>query len=172
MKQDTPFSRRSFIKKGMLLSAVPFAAVNLFTKTINQHTMTEALDPLKPELVKEFVANSHGNLDRVKELLAESPGLLNCSWDWGNGDFETGMNAAGHVGRRDIAEFLLAKGARMDIFCAAMLGRMDIVKSILDLNPDLKLSKGPHGLALLHHAEKGGEQAKEVLAYLKTIGAS
>ena len=60
----------------------------------------------------------------------------------------------------------------MNIFCAAMLGRMDIVKPTLDAYPNLKSSKGPHGLALIHHAEKGGENAKEVLAYLKEIGAA
>jgi len=164
-------SRRLFLKtSGMFLGGMPLGW-NLFLKSFNSKIMT-AVEPLKPELVKEFVANAHGNLDKVKELLEQAPGLLNSAWDWGNGDFETGLNAAGHVGRSDIAEFLLSKGARMDLFCATMLGRMDIVKPILDFKPDLKSSKGPHGLALLHHAEKGGEKAREVLEYLKAIGAS
>ena len=53
-----------------------------------------------------------------------------------------------------------------------MLGELDIVKATLIKFPHLKDSKGPHGLKLLYHAEKGGEQAKAVLAYLKEIGAS
>ena len=127
---------------------------------------------LSPELVKEFVGKSHGDLARVKELYVQEPSLLNASWDWGGGDFETGLEAAGHVGNREIALFLLEKGARMNVFCAAMLGRLDIVKAVLTAFPELKNSKGPHGLMLKHHAMKGGEQAKEVLAYLEKVGAS
>jgi hypothetical protein len=121
--------------------------------------------------VQEFVRVAHSNITKVKELLDKQPNLLNAAWDWGNGDYETGMNAAGHMGNVEIAEFLLSKGARMDIFCAAMLGKLDIVKPILDAYPNLKTSKGPHGLKLLHHADKGGANAKNVLEYLKGIGA-
>lgn len=127
---------------------------------------------LAPELVKEFVGKSHSDLARVKELLALEPGLLNAMWDWGGGDFESGLEAAGHVGNREIAEFLLSKGARMNVFCAAMLGELDVVKSILGRWPDLKKSKGPHGLQLVHHAKKGGERARPVLDYLESIGAN
>lgn len=127
--------------------------------------------PLAKELVKEFVIKCHSDLNRVKELLSQQPGLLNCSWDWGGGDFETGLEGAGHVGNKEIAQFLLGSGARMNIFCAAMLGRIDIVRSILIAYPDLKTSKGPHGLQLLHHAKKGGSEANEVLHYLESIGA-
>ena len=127
--------------------------------------------PLDKELVKEFVGKSHSDLNRVKELFSQQPGLLNCSWDWGGGDFETGLEAAGHVGNKEIAQFLLDRGARMNIFCAAMLGQIEIVKSVLTAFPGLKTSKGPHGLQLLHHAKKGGDGAKEVLQYLESIEA-
>lgn len=129
-------------------------------------------DPLDKELVKEWVGKCHGDFNRIKELYAQHPGLLNASWDWGGGDFESGLEAAGHVGNRDIAQFLLDNGARMNIFCAAMLGKTELVKATLNAFPNLKSSKGPHGLQLLHHARKGGEQAKEVLDYLTSIGAS
>ena len=128
-------------------------------------------DPLEKELVKEFVIKGHGDLNRVKELLEKEPGLLNASWDWGGGDFETALEGAGHVGNKEIANFLLQMGARMNIFCAAMLGRLDIVKGYLALYPELKFSKGPHGLQLLHHAKKGGDEALPVLEYLQSIGA-
>jgi hypothetical protein len=59
----------------------------------------------------------------------------------------------------------------MNIFCAAILGRLDVVKAILSVYPELKTSKGPHGLQLLHHAAKGGAEAARVLEYLKSIGA-
>lgn len=128
-------------------------------------------DPLPAELVKEWVGKAHGDLNRVKELFAQEPRLLNAAWDWGGGDFETALEAAGHVGNREIAAFLLANGARMNVFCAAMLGELKIVKAILKAFPDLKKSAGPHGLKLKHHAQKGGEQAKSVLKYLESIGA-
>lgn len=127
--------------------------------------------PLDKELVKEFVGKSHSDLNRVKELFTQQPGLLNCSYDWGGGDFESGLEAAGHVGNKEIAQFLLDNGARMNLFCAAMLGKIEIVKSILTAFPNLKTSKGPHGLQLLHHAKKGGDGAKEVLQYLESIGS-
>ncbi|HYF30944.1 MAG TPA: hypothetical protein VD993_07480 [Chitinophagaceae bacterium] len=129
-------------------------------------------DPIDKEMVKEWVSKSHADLARVKELFALQPGLLNASWDWGGGDFETGLEAAGHMGNREIAQFLLDNGARMNIFCAAMLGKIEIVKATLTAFPQLKTSKGPHGLQLLHHARKGGDQAKEVLDYLQSIGAA
>ena len=129
-------------------------------------------DPLPAELVKEFVVAGHGNIQKVKDMLAQQPGLLNVAWDWGGGDFESAIEGAGHVGNREIAEYLLAQGARTTIFQAAMLGKIDIVKATLTTFPNLKTSKGPHGLMLIHHATKGGEQAKEVLDYLKQIGAS
>lgn len=128
-------------------------------------------DPLPGELVKEWVRKAHSDFSRVQELFVQEPQLLNASWDWGGGDFETALEAAGHVGNREIAEFLLAKGARMNIFCAAMLGRLDIVKAVLQAYPELKHSAGPHGLKLIHHANKGGDAAKKVLKYLQKIGA-
>jgi hypothetical protein len=128
--------------------------------------------PIAGEIVKEFVIAGHGKLDRVKEMLAERPGLLNAVWDWGGGDYESAIEGAGHVGNREIAEYLLALGARLNVFAAAMLGRIDIVKPTLAAFPELKTSKGPHGLMLIHHATKGGDQAKEVLEYLKEIGAT
>ena len=123
-------------------------------------------------LVKDYVTKAHFDLPGLTALLQQQPALLNASWDWGGGDFESAMEAAGHMGRKDIAAFLLSNGARMNIFCAAMLGKLDIVKSILDAYPGLKSSKGPHGLQLLHHARQGGEDAKAVLQYLESIGAS
>src|SRR5207302_9357168 len=68
--------------------------------------------PIEPELVNEFVLKAHGDLGIVKQLLQEEPELVNAAWDWGGGDWETGLGAASHVGRRDIAEHLRAHGAR------------------------------------------------------------
>lgn len=128
-------------------------------------------DPLPDELVKEWVTKAHSDPARIKELFTQEPRLLNAAWDWGGGDFETALEASGHVGNREIAEFLLANGARMNVFCAAMLGELKLVKATLKAFPELKKSGGPHGLKLKHHALKGGERAKPVLKYLESIGA-
>ena len=124
---------------------------------------------LDPDLVEEFVGKAHGDLDRVEELLRETPALVNASWDWGGGDWETGLGAAAHMGRRDIALSLLAAGARLDVFAAAMLGELPTVKAILAAFPGLRGAKGPHGIPLLAHAEKGGEQAAAVVDYLRSL---
>jgi hypothetical protein len=124
---------------------------------------------LTPSLVQEFIGKAHGDLDRVKELLAQEPGLIHAAWDWGGGDFETGLGAASHMGRKDIAEFLLENGARLDLFAATMLGKLEIVKAALTAYPDAIKIPGPHGIPLIAHAQAGGENAREVLEYLRSI---
>ena len=78
--------------------------------------------------------------DAVRVALAEDQTIANASWDWGEGDWETGLGAAAHMGRRDIAELLLAHGARMDIFAAAMLDEVDVVRALLPLQGN---ARGP-----------------------------
>lgn len=124
---------------------------------------------LDPKLVEEFVGVSHGNFERVKELLAQEPALINATWDWGGGDFETALGAASHMGNKAIANFLLEHGARIDIFAAAMLGKLEIVKAALSIYPDAIDIPGPHGIPLTDHAEAGGEEAKAVLDYLNSL---
>jgi hypothetical protein len=119
--------------------------------------------------VKRFVIAGHGNLDAVKEMLAEEPGLINATHDWGKGDFETALGGASHMGRRDIAEFLLEHHARMDIFAATMLGKLDIVKAAVAAFPNIVQCPGPHKIPLIVHAQKGGEQAKAVLEFLQPL---
>ncbi len=127
--------------------------------------------PINIDIVKEFVGVSHGKFDRVKEMLENDHLLLHVSYDWGGGDYESGIEAAGHVGNTDIANYLLSKGARYNIYLASMLGHLDTVKNVLAFNPGLLNSKGPHGFTMLHHANKGGESAKPVVDYLASLGA-
>jgi len=124
---------------------------------------------IESTLVHEFVAKAHGDLDRVKEMLAQEPALVNATWDWGGGDFETALGAAAHTGRKDIANFLLENGARLDIFTAAMLGKLEIIKAALSAYPDAIKTPGPHGIPLITHAQAGGDDAKEVLEYLESL---
>ncbi len=49
---------------------------------------------LASEEVQEFVGVCHGDFERVKVLLGEEKRLVNAAWDWGGGDWETGLGAA------------------------------------------------------------------------------
>jgi hypothetical protein len=120
-------------------------------------------------LVQDFVIYAHSELDMVRKLLYREPALLNATMDWGGGDWETGLGGASHMGRHDIVALLLERGARIDIFCAAMMGQLDAVKSFLALQPHLIDAKGPHGLTLHFHAQVGGNESAHVLDYLQSI---
>ena len=123
--------------------------------------------PIDSELVSEFVLKAHGDLGFVKQAVEREPAIVNAAWDWGGGDWETGLGAASHVGRRDIAEYLLERGAHMDVFAAAMLGEVGIVRALLEAQPDLRDARGPHGISLRAHAEAGGDAARGVLDLLQ-----
>ena len=126
--------------------------------------------PQLPKLmVQDFVIYAHSDLEMVKKLYEKQPALLNATMDWGGGDWETALGGASHMGRRDIVAFLLEKGARIDIFCAAMLGQLDAVKAFLALQPRLIDAKGPHGFTLHFHAQVGGKAAEGVLDHLQSV---
>lgn len=120
-------------------------------------------------LVQDFVIFAHSDLEMTKKLLEREPALLNASMDWGAGDWETGLGGASHMGRRDIVGLLLERGARIDIFCAAMFGLLDAVRAFLTLQPALIDARGPHGFNLHFHAQVGGAEAANVLDYLQSV---
>jgi len=126
--------------------------------------------PLDKELVREFVIVAHKDLDKVKSMLQETPDLLNASLNLKEWDWEDAVGAAGHMGFRDMALYLLEQGARPTICVAAMLGNLDVVKTFITAFPQMKNSVGPHNISLLSHAQAGGEQAKPVVEYLGSIG--
>ncbi len=124
---------------------------------------------LNRQLVQDFIIFAHSDLKMVKQLLEKEPALLNASMDWGAGDWETALGGASHMGRRDIVEYLLEKGARSDLFCSTMLGQLEVVKTLLTMQPKLIDARGPHGFTLHFHAQVGGKQSEPVLNYLQSI---
>lgn len=126
-------------------------------------------EPLNIELVREFIIASHGDFEEVKKLVLKEPALIHSVMNWGHDDWESGIGAAAHTGNRKIAEWLLERGARMDIFTAAMLGELRIVKAIIGSQPNVINATGPHGIPLIRHAQMGGEQALPVYEYLVTL---
>ena len=129
----------------------------------------DARPAVSPDLVRAFVANAHGDLNQVQELLTQEPTLINAAWDWGGGDWETALGAAAHMGRKDIARYLLDQGARLDVFAAAMLGELAIIQAVLQAFPQAIDVPGPHGIPLSAHAKAGGEDAAAVAEFLETF---
>lgn len=121
------------------------------------------------QMAQDFVIYAHSDIEMVKRLLDKEPALLNASIDWGGGDWESALGGASHMGNREIAMLLLERGARPDLFCAAMLGQLDTVKAMLALQPKLIDAKGPHGFSLHFHAQVGGEASRAVLDHLQGI---
>lgn len=127
----------------------------------------------KPQLnrtqLADFVIYAHSDLDMTKKLLDKEPMLINGLMDWGAGDWESGLGGASHMGRHDIVEFLLERGARIDIFCATMMGQLEAVKALLTMQPKLIDSRGPHGFTLHFHAQLAGKNADKMVAYLQSV---
>ena len=152
-------NRRLVLKAGAVLAATP-----LFAQKIPDRG-----PQLESEMVKEFVGAAHGDLEKTKKMLEAQPALVNATWDWGGGDWETALGGASHMGNQPIAEYLLSKGARMDVFCATMMGKTEIVKAFLADDPKVVDLKGPHGISLLRHARAGKQEA--IVAMLVERGA-
>lgn len=120
--------------------------------------------------VQALVGVSHRDLAQVRRLVEAQPSLARASWDWGFGDWETGLGAAAHTGGREIAHLLLEHGAHPTIFSSTMLGQLDVVKALVSASPGIQRTLGPHGLTLMHHARVGGKDAEPVVAYLESVG--
>lgn len=118
-----------------------------------------------PDLVREFVIAGHGNLARVKELIAQQPQLLNMAHEWNPGDTETAIQGAAHVGSGAIAEYLLKLGAPLEICTAAMLGHRRAIERMLADDPSLIRAKGAHGIPLLTHAALSGDAGLLLMLY-------
>ncbi len=158
-------SRREFVRDVLLGSS----ALLLAPGALRAQKKPRA-DPYDQKLIKEFVVAGHNDLDKVKMMLADDPNLLNCTWDWGGGDFEMAIGGAGHLGNKEIANYLISVGARVDLFVLTMLGKTNIVKPVLEEYPNLIFAKGPHGFTMLHHAKQGGENALKLYEYLQSKG--
>ncbi len=121
------------------------------------------------QVIDEFVGASHGDLAKLEALLAQDRALINARARWN----ETALGAAAHTGQREIAEFLLAHGAPLDICTAAMLGMTDRVEEFLMSDHTLAHAKGAHGISVLFHAAIRGQTgvAELLLAHGADVNA-
>ena len=185
---DNSNQRRRFIKSSAfgLIGITAFgnssaqAVINKIEMGNNAEPLFYRYPSMNDNMVSSIVGASHGNFDKVKELVNSRPELAGASWDWGFGDWETALGAASHVGRRDIAEYLISNGARPDIFTYTMLGMLNSVKEIIETVPGIQTHGGPHGITLLQHAKNRLEDknisstdaanVNKVISYLESLG--
>jgi ankyrin repeat protein len=163
MNTFTRMNRRGVLSLGVAASAaaaIPFASAQQSdAKPIRPEPARGARQDL--DLVRSFVGAGHkdANIAQVKELLDRDPKLVFASHDWGDGDWETALGGASHTGSREMARYLLSRGARIDSFCAAMLAEREVLAALLAANSSVATSRGPHGYTLLYHVAIGGDVA-------------
>ena len=162
--------RKKFLQKVIASSGTLLAVPALLFAEPHDKFKQPLTDQLPAEKVKDFVIAGHGDLAKVKTMLQELPTLLYATWDWGGGDFETALEGAGHVGNKEIANYLISSGARTNLFVLTMLGKTEIVTSYLNAYPQYLNARGPHGFTFLHHAQKGGDDSKDLLEYFQNKG--
>ena len=160
-------NRRNFVEKTLIFGS-SFALLST-CKSQESLTAKYVKNPFDLEQTREFVYYAHSSLEMVKKLHQSTSHLLNATVDWGDGDFESAIGAASHVGKPEIAKYLIENGARMDIFTMAMMGMTETVKGIIEKFPNTLHLIGPHGFTLLHHSEIGIE-SPELTTYLGEKG--
>ncbi|MDZ4714420.1 MAG: hypothetical protein SH819_03035 [Cytophagales bacterium] len=186
MEDFNTISRRAAVKSsifGLLAVSIPSIGyakhINLAESPAPKEGLFHRYPSIDDEIVASMVGASHSDLEKVKALVTKRNELARATWDWAFGDWETAIGAASHVGRRDIAAFLMSYGARPDIFTYAMLGSLDSVKPMIEATPGIQSIAGPHGISLLSHAKAGlrsasteGEKAasNKLISYLEGLG--
>jgi len=131
-----------------------------------KENIPEYFPNISPKIIAEVVGKSHFDFDGVKTLVEKRPELSRSVWEWRFGDFESAIGAASHVGRRDIALYLMRKGARPTLLTFAMLGNFHVVRAAIEVSPDIQGITGPHGISLLDHA-RAGERMKEEMSAIE-----
>ena len=97
---DTSLSRKTFVRHGVMAVGAALIGPRLLAQTpAGSPAIPDRGPQIASTLVKDFVIAGHGNLEKVKEMLTAEPALINGTWDWGKGDFETALGGASHMGR-------------------------------------------------------------------------
>ena len=106
-----------------------------------------------------------GDAELALELIGKKPALLHLRASGNN----TPLQEAAYFGHQELADRLLALGAKMDIVAAIALGRTEIVRIMLENDPTLRHKHSPSGLGLLHIASRHAET--EIVPLLLSWGA-
>jgi len=181
--KEQKLSRRLLVKSSVL--GVLAASVPNIVYSKNIIALDDANDPIvhdrypaiKLDVASEVVGVSHFDLNKLKTLVDPRPELAKAEWDWGFGDWESAIGAASHVGRKDIVDYLISKGAVPTIFTYAMLGQYEAVRSMINAYPGIQKNFGPHGISLMQHVRNGQQTdgvdkagSQKLLDYLQIFG--
>jgi ankyrin repeat protein len=140
----------------------------LYTADGGRHEPKEQ-PPLPWPVINEYVAVAHGNLARMKELLALYPAVLhaNASWD------ELAVEAGAHVGFKDGVRLLLDQGAPCSLPTAATMGMTAHAKRLLAEDPLRIDDCGAHNMPAIWFPAIGGGTPDhlEIASALLAVGA-
>jgi ankyrin repeat protein len=119
-------SRAAFNADGEIYESPDFESISLFSRST-------------------LVGLAHSQLDKVQKEVAADPKLAHSVATTG----EKAVEAAAHMGRRDLADILLRQGAPYSLPTAVMFNDFTTVKRLLDEDPNRIHERGAHDFALL-----------------------
>ena len=123
-------------------------------------SQTLSVDPeweqANQESIGELVRAAHVDLPTVKARVAAEPRLANARFMQFD---EAPIEAASHMGRPDIAHYLLGCGAPLTMHCAVMLGLYETAEAYLRRDKSLAIKPGAHGISMMFHAAFSGDTA-------------
>ncbi|WP_219838202.1 ankyrin repeat domain-containing protein [Paenibacillus sp. R14(2021)] len=106
------------------------------------------------------VAASRGSREMVDVLLANGADI-NAKSQWWAGGF-----GVLHNDQRDLAPYLIERGAQVDTHAAAALDMMDLLSEMVEADPAVVNLRGPDGQVPLHFAKE-----RRIIDFLLTHGA-
>lgn len=188
MKHHNRISRRFLVKSsvaGLVAATVPAFVHSKNIAVVSPKNDFADLPPhdrypaIQLSIAAEVVGFAHFDLEKLKQHVDDRPELAKANWDWGFGDWESPIAAASHVGRKDIVDYLIGKGATPTIFTYAVLGQYEAVKAMIGSYPGIQKNFGPHGISLLQHAKTALQtegvdksKAQQLIEYLQSLGDS
>lgn len=99
-----------------------------------------------------FVGQGHFDLEGIRQGLAAHPELVHASAT----TTELAVEAAGHIGQREIVELLLEHGAAYSMPAAIVRGNVTEIAALLEHEPDRIHERGPHDFPLLWYPVLAG----------------
>src|SRR5579859_5898475 len=112
-----------------------------------------------------FAALRAGDTSKFQEILDADPALLNVK----NENGVAAVLMACYMGRKEIRDLLIAKGAHLELHEAAAAGNLPRVRELVEANLQLAKSYSPDGFPVLALAAAFGHE--EVVRYLHGKGA-